>query len=82
MEARRVGQTPGHGPTHAPAQPRADLQADLVRAHQLADLLDNKFSIGGYRFGVDALVGLIPGVGGRLRNGPQAESAPVYIRPL
>ena len=40
-----------------------DLQADLVRAHQLADLLDTRFSIGGFRFGVDALVGLIPGVG-------------------
>jgi len=40
-----------------------DLRSDLARAHQLADLLDTKFSVGGYRFGVDALVGLIPGVG-------------------
>ena len=50
VEARRVDRRP-------------DLQADLARAHKLADFLDNQFSIGGYRFGVDALVGLIPGVG-------------------
>ena len=50
VEARRVDRQP-------------DLRADLARAHQLADLLDTKFSIGGYRFGLDALVGLIPGVG-------------------
>ena len=50
VEARRVDRQP-------------DLRADLARAHQLADLLDSKFSIGGIRFGLDALVGLIPGVG-------------------
>jgi hypothetical protein len=50
VEARRADRQP-------------DLQADLARAHKLADFLDNQFSIGGYRFGVDALVGLIPGVG-------------------
>jgi hypothetical protein len=60
VEARRVG--PGsHGPATAP--PHADLQADLARARRLAHLLDQQFSIRGYRFGLDALVGLIPGVG-------------------
>jgi Domain of unknown function (DUF4112) len=60
VEARRVGQAPDGA---AAAPPYADLQADLARARRLAHLLDNQFSIGGYRFGLDALVGLIPGVG-------------------
>jgi hypothetical protein len=60
VEARRVGP----GPDGAAAAPGpADLQADLARARQLAHLLDSQFSVGGYRFGLDALVGLIPGVG-------------------
>lgn len=32
-------------------------------ATQLVDLLDRRFSIGGVRVGLDALLGLIPGVG-------------------
>jgi hypothetical protein len=40
-----------------------DLQADLQRARWLANLLDARFSVGGIRFGLDAIVGLIPGVG-------------------
>jgi hypothetical protein len=60
VEARRAGQGPGD-PAAAP--PHADLQADLARARRLAHLLDQQFSLGGYRFGLDALVGLIPGVG-------------------
>jgi hypothetical protein len=59
VEARRVG----HSRAGAAAPSQADLQADLARARKLADLLDTKFSLAGYRFGLDALVGLIPGVG-------------------
>jgi hypothetical protein len=39
------------------------VELDLQRARQLAELLDSKFSIGGIRFGMDSIVGLIPGVG-------------------
>jgi hypothetical protein len=39
------------------------VELDLQRARQLAELLDSKFSIAGIRFGFDAIVGLIPGVG-------------------
>jgi hypothetical protein len=39
------------------------LEADLAAARQLAELLDAKFTVGGVRFGVDAILGLIPVVG-------------------
>jgi hypothetical protein len=58
---RAVGRHFGSRGPASGAQP--DLQADLARARWLADLLDTRFSIGGVRFGVDALVGLIPGLG-------------------
>jgi hypothetical protein len=40
-----------------------DLDADLRRARWLANLLDAQFSLAGVRFGLDAIVGLIPGIG-------------------
>lgn len=40
-----------------------DIEADLGRAHRLAHLLDAQFSIAGFRFGIDAIVGLIPVAG-------------------
>lgn len=40
-----------------------ELLADLHRARRLADLLDAEFSVAGIRFGLDALVGLVPVVG-------------------
>ena len=40
-----------------------DLGADLARARRLAYLMDAQFSVAGVQFGLDALVGLIPGVG-------------------
>jgi hypothetical protein len=43
-----------------------DLEADLNRARILANWLDARFSILGIRFGLDALVGLIPVVGDTL----------------
>ena len=42
---------------------RSDLQADLERARWLANWLDTKFSVGGFRFGLDGIIGLIPVVG-------------------
>ena len=39
------------------------LELDLQRVRQLANLLDTKFSIAGIRFGMDSIVGLIPGIG-------------------
>ena len=62
MEAIPVQVTRIDEPRPAPsAIPTVEL--DLQRARQLAELLDSKFSIGGIRFGMDSIVGLIPGVG-------------------
>jgi hypothetical protein len=44
------------------AQP-LDLEADLAKARLLATLLDSQFSLLGIKFGLDALVGLIPVLG-------------------
>ena len=43
-----------------------DLETDLERARTLANWLDAKFSFMGVRFGMDAIVGLIPVVGDTL----------------
>jgi hypothetical protein len=40
-----------------------ELEAQLVRLRKLAQLFDAQFSIAGIRFGMDAIIGLIPGVG-------------------
>ena len=37
-----------------------DLEADLQRARWLANLLDAEFSFAGIKFGLDAIVGLVP----------------------
>lgn len=39
------------------------MQMHLKTARFLADLLDNKFKIGGFRFGLDPIIGFIPFVG-------------------
>jgi hypothetical protein len=46
-----------------PGASRTDLQTDLDRARRLADLLDTRFSIAGFRFGIDPLVDLVPVLG-------------------
>jgi hypothetical protein len=38
-------------------------EADLERVRRLANLLDSKFSVAGVKFGLDAIVGLVPVVG-------------------
>ena len=40
-----------------------DLEVDLRRVRALAKLLDAQFSVAGFRFGIDALIGLVPGAG-------------------
>lgn len=47
------------------AAPTADRAADLARVERVARLLDTRYGLPGtrLRFGLDSLVGLIPGVG-------------------
>lgn len=52
VDVRRVG-----------AEPVLDLKADLAKARFLATLLDSQFSFAGIKFGLDAIVGLVPVVG-------------------
>ena len=40
-----------------------ELDADIERADNIAQLMDAKFGLGSFRFGLDTLVGLIPVVG-------------------
>src|SRR4051812_15438102 len=54
----------GPDATSAPAAP--DLATDLARARKLAYLMDAQFSLAGVKFGLDALVGLLPVVGDTL----------------
>lgn len=55
----------------------AELAKDLARARQLATLLDAQFSLFGVRFGLDAVVGLIPAVGDTITAG--AAIYPLYV---
>jgi hypothetical protein len=40
-----------------------DLEADLVRARMIANLMDAQFEIGKIKFGLDSIIGLVPAVG-------------------
>ena len=40
-----------------------ELRRDLAIADRLATLLDSQFNIAGVRFGLDGIIGLVPGVG-------------------
>ena len=44
-------------------RPASALDADLRRAQWLATLMDAQFEVVGIKFGLDAIVGLVPGVG-------------------
>jgi hypothetical protein len=44
-------------------QPVGSLEADLERVRQLARLLDAQFEIAGFKFGWDAILGLVPVAG-------------------
>jgi len=52
-----------HVQRHWDRDAASDLEADLARAKRLATLLDAQFSIAGFKFGLDAIIGLVPGVG-------------------
>ena len=41
----------------------AALERDLRLADRLSDLLDSRFEVAGVRFGLDSIIGLVPGVG-------------------
>jgi len=43
--------------------PALDLEADLRRARVLAKLMDGQFEVAGVKFGLDAIIGLVPAVG-------------------
>ncbi len=54
-----------------------DLKTDLGRARILANWLDARFSFMGIRFGLDALIGLIPVVGDTLTA--LASTYPIWV---
>jgi hypothetical protein len=54
-----------------------DLESDLRRARQIADLLDTKFELAGMRFGLEAVLGLVPVVGDTL--GAVAGLYPLWV---
>jgi len=58
-------------------QPGLDLEADLQRARALAKLFDARFEVLGVKFGLDALVGLIPGIGDVV--GVAAAAFPLHV---
>ncbi|PWE16367.1 DUF4112 domain-containing protein [Marinicauda salina] len=49
--------------TRTASESEADIPPALARARAVAHLMDAQFSVGGFRFGVDALVGLAPVAG-------------------
>ena len=53
------------------------LEADLLRARKIADLLDTKFEVAGVRFGLEAVLGLVPVVGDTI--GALAGTYPIWI---
>lgn len=55
----------------------AELQKDLKRARIVADLLDTKFKIGGVRFGLEGILGLVPVAGDAI--GVLAGLYPLYV---
>ena|SRR5687767_5652953 len=66
VNAWRRGEMPDEVRETATAVPMAagpDAAADLESVRRLARLLDSEFEVGGIRFGLDAIIGLIPVVG-------------------
>ena len=48
---------------HDPSAKVPDAQRDIDNVERLAKMLDSEFEIGGIRFGLDAIIGLIPVLG-------------------
>src|SRR3954468_1578173 len=61
VDVRRVGAhfNPSEGVTPG----RAELLADVARVRTLATWLDSQFEVAGVKFGFDAIIGRVPGVG-------------------
>ncbi len=49
--------------TEQPSAAHTDAPPELERARAWARLLDDRFEVAGVRFGLDGLLGLLPGVG-------------------
>lgn len=64
-EDRRCGHVIHAGSVAAGLMTRFDEPAELIRSRRLARLFDSAFVLPGtqWRFGIDALIGLIPGLG-------------------
>ena len=56
---------------------RRSLDADLQRARNIAEWLDTKFEVGGIRFGLEGLLGLVPVAGDAL--GTVAGMYPLWV---
>lgn len=65
MDARAGGDGPGGGPGQDPHERDSRGRRELERLRAIQWLFDQAFAIPGtkWRFGLDALIGLIPGVG-------------------
>ncbi|PRY93740.1 uncharacterized protein DUF4112 [Hasllibacter halocynthiae] len=74
--ARSPTLAPVHpGVRRSAAAPRAaghPRQDELDRIDRFADLMDSRFSIFGVRFGLEGIVGLVPGLGDLATLGPSA----------
>jgi Domain of unknown function (DUF4112) len=60
-----------------PAGTQSQLQQDLAIARMVAHLMDAQFQIGPAKFGLDAVIGLIPGVGDLISAG--VSMYPVFL---
>ncbi len=60
-----MAKAPSSNTPHAETNPDfdPDFDPDLHRLDRLSALLDNKFSVGGIRFGLDPVIGLLPYAG-------------------
>jgi len=63
MEAISVDVRRRTGADESASETVLDLEADLVRARMIATLMDAQFEIGKLKFGLDAIIGLVPAVG-------------------
>src|SRR4051794_30765702 len=66
VNVKRIGNQFHSGERVTPG--RAELLTDLARVRTLATWLDAQFELAGVKFGFDAIIGLIPGVGDTLTS--------------